>query len=53
MNSEVKPYCQFCPLCRTYYIVAIGQSCRCPVQKTESEAKEKLLSEWEHGDVTL
>lgn len=53
MNAEIKPYCQFCSLCEAYYIDVIGETCRCPVPKTEPAAKEELLSKWQVGDVTL
>lgn len=53
MNPEVKPYCQFCSLCGAHYIDVIGESCRCPAQKTESEAKEELLSKWQVGEAVL
>lgn len=53
MNAEIKPYCQFCSLCGAHFIDVIGETCRCPLPKPESVAKEELLSKWQVGDVTL
>lgn len=53
MNAETKSYCQFCSLCGAYYIDVIGESCRCPIPKNESEVKEELLSKWQVGEATL
>lgn len=53
MNSERKSYCQFCALCGTHYIDVIGETCRCPAPKTESEVAQELLSKWQVGEATL
>jgi hypothetical protein len=56
MNSEVMSYCQYCTKCGSYYIDAIGETCRCPHHETEEEvlkAHVELLSKWQVGDVTL
>jgi len=53
MNTEVKPYCHFCAMCGAHYIDDIGETCRCPAPKTDSEVKSELLSKWQVGDVTL
>jgi len=53
MREDLNQFSKYCSECGTYYIVAIGHTCRCRVPKTGTEVNEELLSERHSGKLTL
>jgi hypothetical protein len=53
MKEHLTSDCQRCEQCGSYFIEAIGETCRCPVPDDEPNFEQAMANRWLEGELAL
>lgn len=53
MKEDLTNDCKRCGKCGTYFIEAIGESCRCAIDMPEDYPEMALAEQWLAGEMSL